>query len=105
MKKITKAAVRCIARSEKTTGNYLMGVGYDHNSCYDYLKEAYGCYPRLAPARYICEEGFLLEDDSFINRNDAFVLAKENRQLLPEYEHYTDVLNQGLKSYMIDWSK
>ena len=77
MKKIMSAAVRCIARSEKNNGNYLMGTGYDHNACYDYLKEAHGCYPRLAPARYICEEGFLLEDNSFINRLEAFEIAKE----------------------------
>jgi hypothetical protein len=105
MKKIKNAAVRCIARSEKDSNNYLIGEGFDHNACYNYLGEAYGCYPRLAPMRYICEEGFLLEDNSFVTRNDAFAIAKENNQLLPEYSHYQDVLNQGLKSYMIDWNK
>ena len=105
MKKIINAAVRCIGRNEKDKSEWMLGIGYDHSSCYDYIKARYNCYPRLAPARYICEEGFLLEDNSFVNRIDAFNIAKENNQLLPEYNHYTDVLHNGLKSYMIDWSK
>lgn len=104
MVKIVNAVVRCLERGS-TRSEYLIGMGLNHADCYTYLGEAYGCYPKLAPMKYIYEEGYLLDDHSFVNRKDAFKIAKENGQLLPEYSHYTDVLNEGLKSYMVDWSK
>jgi len=73
---------------------------YDHTTCYTYYAEAYGWYLQAQPDKYEVEEGFLLDDGTFVDRTTALTIARKCKQLKSMYD-YTDVLY----SYMIDWTR
>lgn len=95
MNEIKFACVRC---KRKGDSDYVYTVGLNHTQCYESLTFAYDMYPTVDPHLYDCEEGFLLKDETFVDRYDAMKIAKETDQLLPSYKH-TESLQ--LFSYMI----
>ena len=93
--KVKTACVRCkLKENEK----FVYADGFDHSSCYDYLRVAHSMYPQAQPQKYDCEEGFLLTNGNFANRMLAMVVAKKENQLKPEYKDQNFPL---LYSYML----
>lgn len=94
------AAVKVYVVDELSSG--YTGTGYSHSDCYNYLREAYGLYVQdNVDPRYIVTEGYMLNNDTFISREDALELVYYTGQLLPEY---TNKNIDKLYSYMIDYS-
>lgn len=96
---IKSAAVKVNKVNELSSG--YIGTGYSHADCYDYIREAYGIYANCYPEGYVVTEGFMLDNGTFISREDALELIHYTGQLKPEYKG-KDI--HILYSYMIDYS-
>lgn len=65
-------------------------AGRRHNNCFYSLKQM-GLYGDSKVTKENTIAGFITNYDRFLNRKEAFVLAKKNNQLLmPELHHKTD---------------
>ena len=93
------AAVKVNNVNELSSG--YVGTGYSHTDCYDYIRDAYGIYANCNPEGYVVTEGFMLDNDTFISREDALELIHYTGQLKPEYKG-KEIYR--LYSYMIDYS-
>lgn len=93
--KVKSACVRCKLKSDT---KFIYADGFDHSSCYDFLRFAHGMYPQAHPEKYDFEEGFLLTNGDFANRMSAMEIAKKENQLKPEYKNQNFPL---LYSYML----
>ncbi|MBO5712184.1 MAG: hypothetical protein J6R47_05030 [Acholeplasmatales bacterium] len=69
---------------------------YCHQACYDYIREAYGVYAQIFPEEFEVIEGYTLTDRSFVDREEAYNIAKNTGVLKPMYYGM-----QRLESYMI----
>lgn len=96
---IRSAAVKCYPVNELSSG--FIGTGYSHSDCYNYLVNAYGIYAQIPNDKYIVIEGFVLNNNTFISREDALELVYYTGQLKPEYRNKPI---DKLYSYMIDYS-
>lgn len=92
---ITSAAVKATL---KGTVDTRIATGYSHSDCYDYFRCAWSWYLQVDPDKYDVVEGFILNNNTFISREDALDLVHCNGQLKPEYRN-TD----RICSYMLNY--
>lgn len=71
---------------------------YCHDACYKYIDFAYEIYAQLCPEKYDVIEGYTLTDGSFIDREEAYNVAKYTGVLEPMYYGM-----QRLESYMVKY--
>lgn len=95
--KITSAAVRVY--NSKGIGA-ITATGYSHQDCYNFLACAYDIYAQADPTKYDVVEGFLTNTETFVSRDEALEIVKQNGQLKDEYKNTTIY---KLNSYMIDY--
>ena len=75
-----------------------MVENYCHPACYDYIREAYEIYAQTFPEKYDVIEGYTLTDGSFVDREEAYDIAKYTEVLKPMYYGM-----QRLESHMIKY--
>ena len=93
---VKSPCVRC--RRIDTDMDYIYATGSSHAECYDYLYYAHDMYVRAWPEKYDAKEGFLCNDNTFVDREEAFDIAKAMDQLKDSY----DKIEQGvLQSFML----
>ena len=92
--------IKCAAVQATPVGTVdtRVATGYSHANCYDYFSSAWGWYPSVQPMKYEVVEGFMLNNNTFISREDALELVHCTGQLKPEYRN-TD----RLCSYMLNY--
>ena len=73
-----------------------MVENYCHQACYDYIREAYEIYAQIFPDKYDVIEGYTLTDGSFVDREEAYDIAKDTGVLKSMYYGM-----QSLQSYMV----
>lgn len=56
-----------------------------HKECYEEVKHGWGIYLEVFPEKYDLVEGFVLDDDTFVDRIEAMKIAKENDLLKDLY--------------------
>ena len=78
--RIKCAAVRWCYANESEAKRIVTGMG--HSYCYDALtaQEIYSNHRNLA----LEQEGFLTDDEKFIDRHEAYLIAKAAGQLISE---------------------
>lgn len=91
---IRAAAVQA---TQKGTADTRIVTGYSHSDCYEYFREC-SWYLQVDFDKYDIVEGFMLNNNTFISREDALELVHCNGQLKPEYRN-TD----RLCSYMLNY--
>jgi hypothetical protein len=95
--RIKSAAVRVF---EKGKTNVIIGTGYSHQDCYDYLCFAHNIYAQASPEKYNIEEGFMTDKEVFVSRDEALKIVLSNGQLKNIYKN-TEIYK--LNSYMINY--
>lgn len=79
--------------------NDIIISGHRHGDCYDVLKSLIGeIDPNKIPNRD--NQGFLTSKNRYVNREEAWIIAKENNQIkfgLKASDHDNDELLDGLR--------
>lgn len=60
--------------------NEIIVSGKRHSDCYEILSRKYNI--PFASKNYYIEEGFLTNDDKFVDRYEAYLIAIKNNQLI-----------------------
>ena len=97
MKKIKMPCIKC--RLINTNDEFIVVTGPNHSACYDYLYNAYEMPVRVFPEKYECIEGYMCDDNTFVDRFDAMEIAKSAKQVQHAYENddYISLLSYMLK--------
>ena len=90
--------VAAVQATPKGTVDTRIATGYSHSDCYEYFRCAWGWYPQVQQDKYEVVEGYMLNNNTFISRDDALELVHCTGQLKPEYRN-TD----RLCSYMLNY--
>lgn len=94
--KIRSCAVRY---KIKPSADFIYGSGFNHDACYEQIKNCYGHDVHTSPEHYsMVEEGFITSTGNFVSSTDAMSIARTASQLLFEYRNTTE---QQLRSYML----
>lgn len=80
-----------------TSDDYTYMEGSSHCNCYDTLCMM-NIFVRVSPEKYDVTEGFILEDNRFVDRLEAMKIAKKHNLLKSTWKNTNEV---SLKSYMI----
>ena len=93
--------IKCAAvqATPEGTVDTRVAVGYSHSACYEYFAAAWGWYPNV-DCNYHVVEGFMLNNNTFISREDALELVHCTGQLKPEYKG-----TYRLCSYMLNYEE
>jgi hypothetical protein len=95
MNRIKTPCVKCRPINDT---NEIIVIGPNHSTCYDYLYHAYEMPARVYPDKYECHEGYLCDDDTFVDRVSAMEIAKAANQVKATYNNNDYI---SLQSYML----
>ena len=76
--------------------DYHVVENYCHQACYDQIRDQYDIYASIFPEKYDVVEGYTLTDGSFVDREEAYDIAKHTGAFEPRYYGM-----QSLQSYMV----
>lgn len=83
-----------------TAEPYSYMEGNSHCNCYDTLC-CMDIFARVSPEKFDVTEGFMCEDNQFVDRIEAMKIAKKYDQLKNEYK---DTDSSVLYSYMVNYA-
>lgn len=92
--KIVSAAIKYLLKEDIGTTNFKYVKAHCHSECYNALS-----FMELYENKRVLEaeqEGFMLEDGTFVSRTEAMKIARDTNQVKPIYKDCVE-----LKSYMI----
>ena len=95
--KIISACVKYRKAGSTDPYNYVQDTS--HCNCYDILC-LQDIFVRVRPEKFDAVEGFMLDNDIFVDREEAMVIAKKYNLLKDSYKNTDEV---SLKSYMINY--
>lgn len=78
--------------------NYMEGSS--HTNCYDTLC-LMDLYVRVSPEKFDVTEGFLCDDNRFVDRMEAMKIARKYNQLKDAYKNTDSII---LYSYMVNYA-
>lgn len=95
--KIKSACIKYKERGSTVPYSYMEDTS--HCNCYDTLC-VMGVYVRVSPEKFDVTEGFMLDNNRFVDRFEAMEIAKKYDLLKSAWKNTDDI---ALKSYMINY--
>lgn len=96
VKTIVSPAVKC--RPKNSTQKHVIVTGSCHANCYEALSFGFDMYVLACPNKYDYVEGFVCNDETFVDRVNAMTIAKAANQVKSMYKSDDYI---SLQSYML----